>query len=84
MRLILQKGLLEAWILRGDLNKVYEKVICHRELYEQLKNTIHESLKRVHEIEKIQMLPLLTNNVESSTAEGSQATQLNFTIRDPD
>ena len=74
---------LEAWILRGDLNKVYEKVICHRELYEQLKNTIHESLKRVHEIEKIQMLPLLTNNVESSTAEGSQATQLNFTIRDP-
>ena len=82
MRLILQKGLLEAWILRGDLNKVYEKVICHMELYEELKNKIHESLKRIDEIEKIQLSPLLTNNVESSTEEGSQATQLNFTIRD--
>lgn len=75
---------LEAWTLRGDLNRLYEKVICRRDLYEAIGKDLQEWRKKIEETEKIQMSSVLIENVESNIdGRGSQAPILNFTIRDP-
>ncbi|XP_074342976.1 protein FAR1-RELATED SEQUENCE 7-like [Apium graveolens] len=59
---------LEAWTLRGDLNKLYEKAIYRKDLYESVVKEAHKLWKKIEEIEKIQMPPPLSNNVETNIA----------------
>lgn len=49
-----------------------------------MKKEAHKCWKKIEEIERIQMSPLLSENVESNIrGESSQPAILNFTIGDP-
>ena len=79
---------LEAWTLRGDFNKLYEKIITRRDLYEVIEREIKMWWEKVGEIENKQMPPPVSVNVDdfseaNRTDKSPQEMMFNFTISDP-
>ncbi|KAL6558720.1 hypothetical protein OROMI_019070 [Orobanche minor] len=78
----------EAWNLRATMNKLYDKVICHTELYDLTCTTIKELWKAVLNFEDAHQDQLnedveTNNNVRLMNGDSQTTLPSQITIRDP-